>query len=179
MSIWTILLVISGTFLAMEAVAWATHKYVMHGFLWALHKDHHHKDHHGALERNDWFFVIFALPSMLLFVLGGELGAHTPWGWMGLGILLYGIVYFLVHEVFIHRRLPWFRHSRNPYLLAARRAHKMHHKHLGREHGECFGMLVFPLRFIREMRRGRGASGTAPQGQASMRMGTSTSAGLR
>ena len=29
------------TFVFMEFVAWATHKYVMHGFLWYLHEDHH------------------------------------------------------------------------------------------------------------------------------------------
>lgn len=28
-------------FLSMEAVAWFTHSYVMHGPLWVLHKDHH------------------------------------------------------------------------------------------------------------------------------------------
>ena len=25
----------------MEFVAWATHKYLMHGLLWKLHQDHH------------------------------------------------------------------------------------------------------------------------------------------
>ncbi|HBT09596.1 MAG TPA: beta-carotene hydroxylase, partial [Leeuwenhoekiella sp.] len=33
------------TFTIMEFMAWFTHKYVMHGFLWVLHRDHHHKDH--------------------------------------------------------------------------------------------------------------------------------------
>jgi beta-carotene 3-hydroxylase len=55
------------TFFAMEFVAWATHKYVMHGWLWNLHADHHKKDHYNFLERNDSFFLIFAVPSMLLF----------------------------------------------------------------------------------------------------------------
>jgi beta-carotene 3-hydroxylase len=38
-----------------------THKYVMHGFLWSLHKDHHIRDGR-KLEKNDWFAVIFAVP---------------------------------------------------------------------------------------------------------------------
>ena len=38
-------LIVLGTFLAMEFVSWATHKYIMHGFLWYLHKDHHQVDH--------------------------------------------------------------------------------------------------------------------------------------
>ena len=32
------------TFVFMEFVAWFSHKYIMHGFLWSLHKDHHIKD---------------------------------------------------------------------------------------------------------------------------------------
>jgi len=39
-----VVLIVLGAFLFMEFVAWFTHKYVMHGFLWVLHKDHHHRD---------------------------------------------------------------------------------------------------------------------------------------
>jgi len=35
------LLVFLGMAVYMEYVAWFTHKYVMHGFLWVLHEDHH------------------------------------------------------------------------------------------------------------------------------------------
>jgi beta-carotene 3-hydroxylase len=31
-----------------------------------------------------------------------------------------------------------------------RRAHKMHHKHLGKDHGECFGMLFVPFKYFRK-----------------------------
>jgi beta-carotene 3-hydroxylase len=51
------------------------------------------------------------------------------------GILAYGIAYFLVHEVFIHQRFKWFRNSDNVYFRAIRRAHKVHHKHMGKEQG--------------------------------------------
>ena len=45
MSNWLIgILVVLGTFIGMEGVAWLTHKYVMHGAFWYLHKDHHKKD---------------------------------------------------------------------------------------------------------------------------------------
>ena len=146
MSIWAIIGIVLGTAVAMEYVAWATHKYVMHGFLWNLHSDHHKKDHYGFLERNDAFFLIFAIPSMTLFLIGSVAGLEAPYLWIGLGILLYGILYFLVHEVFIHQRIKWLRSTRNPYFLAIRRAHKAHHKHLGKADGECFGMLVVPWR---------------------------------
>ncbi|MBX2971755.1 MAG: sterol desaturase family protein [Flavobacteriales bacterium] len=153
MSIWTIIAIIAITFVMMEGVAWATHKYVMHGFLWRLHADHHRKDHYHVLERNDTFFLIFAAPSIALFAIGSHKGLHTPWLWIGLGILLYGIAYFLVHEVFIHQRIKWLRNTKSAYFLGIRRAHKAHHKHPGREHGECFGMLWVPPKYFREARR--------------------------
>lgn len=150
MSTWAIIGTVAATFLVMEVVAWATHKYVMHGILWNLHSDHHKKDHYGFLERNDTFFLIFAVPSMILFLIGARLGLHTPWLWIGLGILVYGIAYFFVHEVFIHQRIKWLRNSNSVYMLGLRRAHKVHHKHLGKEDGECFGMLWVPLKYFRE-----------------------------
>jgi beta-carotene 3-hydroxylase len=55
-----------------------------------------------------------------------------------------------VHEVFIHQRFKWFRNSDNSYLRAIRRAHKIHHKHRGKEHGECFGMLIVPFRYLKQ-----------------------------
>ena len=51
------------TFAIMEGVTWLTHKYVMHGFLWYLHEDHHQPTGH-FFEKNDAFFLIFAIPSM-------------------------------------------------------------------------------------------------------------------
>ncbi|MCB0768020.1 MAG: sterol desaturase family protein [Flavobacteriales bacterium] len=153
MSSWAIIAIIGTTFILMEGVAWATHKYVMHGFLWHLHADHHKKDHYGFLERNDTFFLIFAVPSIALFAVGSWQGFHTPWFWIGLGILVYGIAYFLVHEVFIHQRIKWLRNTHNAYFLGIRKAHKVHHKHLGKEDGECFGMLWVPLKYFREARK--------------------------
>lgn len=150
MGILVIIGIIAITFVLMEGVAWATHKYVMHGFLWHLHADHHKKDHFGVFERNDLFFLIFAAPSIALFAVGSSQGLHAPWFWIGLGILIYGIAYFLVHEVFIHQRIKLLRNTRNVYFLGIRKAHKRHHKHLEKEGGECFGMLWVPLRYFRE-----------------------------
>lgn len=153
MSIWLIIAIVLGTALVMEFVAWATHKYVMHGMLWMLHSDHHRKDHYGFLERNDSFFLIFAIPSMGLFIAGSLLGLHTPWLWMGLGILIYGVLYFFVHEVFIHQRIKWLRTANSAYFLGLRRAHKVHHKRLVKEDGECFGMLWVPMKYFREAKK--------------------------
>jgi beta-carotene 3-hydroxylase len=128
-----------GTFLLMEGITWCTHKYVMHGFLWVLHRDHHQVEP-GFFEKNDAFFVIFAVPSMCLI----GFGTYNHVWWMqaiGFGIMAYGFAYFLVHDVIIHQRFKWFTRSNNTYVRAIRWAHKMHHKRLGKEDGESFGML--------------------------------------
>ncbi|MCL4113659.1 UNVERIFIED_CONTAM: hypothetical protein GTU68_025954 [Idotea baltica] len=137
-------------FLIMECITWFVHKYIMHGFLWILHRDHHNKDHDHALERNDAFFLIFGIPGFLLCLYGSQQGLDAPYLWIGLGVTLYGLAYLLVHDIFIHQRMHLFRNSKNPYLLALRRAHKIHHKHLGKEDGECFGMLWVPMRFFKQ-----------------------------
>lgn len=136
------------SFFAMEFVAWITHKYIMHGLLWILHRDHH-QGKEGFFEKNDSFFLIFALPSFLLMFFGVLHGNDFKL-YIGIGIAIYGFCYFLVHDVFIHQRFKIFRNSDNWYLRAIRRAHKMHHKHLNKEHGECFGMLLVPFRYFKE-----------------------------
>ena len=138
------------TFMLMECVAWSMHKFVMHGLLWGLHRDHHMKDHGSVFERNDAFFLIFALPAIILFYFGAQQGIGDVRIWIAVGITLYGIAYFLVHDVFIHQRAKWLRNTGNFYFRAIRRAHKMHHKHLDRHEGECFGMLFVPLKYFRE-----------------------------
>ncbi len=144
------ILSIIAAYLAMEAIAWLAHRFLMHGPLWFLHEDHHTKGEDGFFERNDTFFVVFATPAIILLAYGLHSGLDLPWFWMGCGISLYGMTYFLVHDVFIHRRLRWFRNANSSYLRAIRRAHKMHHKHLTKEDGECFGMLVVPPKYLRE-----------------------------
>lgn len=143
------ILIVISSFASMEAVAWLAHKYLMHGFLWGLHKDHHHKEHYGVLEHNDFFFLIFATPGMACLAIGIYTTANYAL-FIGIGISLYGLCYFLVHDIFIHQRIKLFRNSNNSYLLGIRRAHKVHHKHLGKEHGECFGMLWVPKKFFKE-----------------------------
>lgn len=143
------ILIFLGTFFFMEFMAWFTHKYIMHGFLWSLHKDHHHKDHGSWWERNDLFFVFYALVSIGCFLLWRykDVWFTLP---IGLGILAYGIAYFTVHDIFIHQRFKMFRNANNWYARGIRRAHKMHHKHLGKDHGENFGMLIVPFKYFKK-----------------------------
>ena len=143
------ILVFLTAFGVMEFMAWFTHKYVMHGFLWSLHKDHHHKEHDSWFERNDVFFIFYAIISM---------GCVLLWNYqifqyglaLGLGIFAYGLTYFLVHDIFIHQRFRWFKKTDSVYAKALRRAHKIHHKHLGKNDGECYGMLLFPYKYYKQ-----------------------------
>jgi beta-carotene 3-hydroxylase len=135
------------TFLLMECITWLTHKYVMHGFLWYLHEDHHQPKYIGIFEKNDAFFVIFAIPSILLFYFGINPQLNYLF-FIGLGILCYGIAYFIVHDIIIHQRFKLFSRTKNKYIVGLRKAHKVHHKHLGKEDGECFGMLNVPKKYF-------------------------------
>ncbi|MBB3698970.1 sterol desaturase family protein [Flammeovirga yaeyamensis] len=141
-------LIVLTTFFFMEFVAWATHKYVMHGFLWYLHEDHH-EPHDHFFEKNDAFFLIFAVPSWLGIMLGMMYNQYV-FVWIGVGIALYGLCYFLTHDVLIHRRFKWFDKTNNRYFRAIRKAHKVHHKNQGKYDSKCFGMLIVPKKYWEE-----------------------------
>lgn len=149
MQVWINILIVAVAFIGMECIAWLTHKYVMHGMLWSLHNDHHNRADSHFFEKNDFFFLIFAFPGILCIYFGYNNSLNYLF-WIGIGITLYGIAYFFIHDIFIHQRFRIFRNSDSVYLRAIRRAHKMHHKHLDKHEGECFGMLWVPWRYFKE-----------------------------
>jgi beta-carotene 3-hydroxylase len=149
------------TTLAMEGVAWASHKYVMHGFGWSWHRDHH-EPHTGFLERNDLYALVGAAMSISMFALGSPwimgAAAWEPATWIGLGILGYGIIYTLVHDGLVHQR--WFRWvPRRGYAKRLVQAHKLHHATVGREGGVSFGFVFArdPAKLKAELSRQRAA----------------------
>lgn len=141
-------LIVVATFFIMEGITWMVHKYIMHGFLWTLHRDHHDHSNEGDLEKNDYFFAIFAIPTIALMYYG-TIHNFNAYFYIAIGITIYGMAYFFVHDIFIHQRFKFLRDTQNPYLLAIRRAHKQHHKHTGKEMGECFGFLWVPVKYFR------------------------------
>lgn len=149
LSIFIAIFITIASFILMEGVAWGTHKYIMHGFLWTLHKDHHKKDNYGFFEKNDYFFLIFAIPGIIGLLLGMQNNYNYIF-WIGLGITLYGFTYFFIHEIFIHQRFKWIKKLNHKYFLAIKRAHKIHHKSLNKERGECFGMLFVPFKYFKQ-----------------------------
>jgi len=159
MSALVFILIGLATFLVMEGITWLTHRFIMHGFLLFLHEDHHQKGP-GFFEKNDAFFLIFAIPCWLCIMLGLQFKVY----WMaavGSGIALYGFAYFVVHEVIIHQRFKFFTRSSNTYIRAIRWAHKMHHKHLGKYEGESFGMLFVAKKYWDKIRADNKRNATA------------------
>jgi beta-carotene 3-hydroxylase len=132
------------SFLFMEFVAWFSHKYIMHGFLWTLHKDHHIPNHKG-LERNDLFAFIFATPSFLGIYFGLKTENLLLLS-IGIGIATYGLSYFLYHDLLYHQRIKLFRSPSNWYLKAIIKAHYDHHA--GKKN---YGFLfMVPYQYIKE-----------------------------
>ncbi|MEL7491090.1 MAG: sterol desaturase family protein [Pseudomonadota bacterium] len=133
--------VLIGFVLIMEGVAWVTHKYVMHGWLWSLHKSHH-EPREGAFEKNDWFGVFFSLPSIALIMVGvqGEPLALAA----GLGILGYGLIYFFYHDILVHRRIDFGWRPQKGYFARIVQAHRLHHAVESKEGCVSFGFIFAP-----------------------------------
>jgi len=160
------MLLLIGTVAAMEGVAWASHRFVMHGPGWFLHASHH-RPRTGAFEANDWYAAIFALPSVLLILGGAQLG----WGawalWVGAGIAAYGLIYFGFHDVIVHQRLPHRLVARSAYLKRIVQAHRLHHAVETKHGAVSFGFLLAPSpeRLKAELVR-RGRQGVRAPAQA-------------
>ena len=138
------------TFGFMEFWAWFMHKYVQHGPLWFLHRSHHVRHPH-PVEHNDLFFLIYGGISAALFITGDNGGRW--WFWVGVGIAIYGAVYFFVHDVLIHGRLRFWKKSKNTYLRALNMAHKTHHKTAGRDGSAEFGLLWVSPKYLKLARK--------------------------
>ena len=143
--LFNILILLAG-FAGMELVAHLMHKYVMHGFLWSLHKSHHQKGK-SFFEKNDYYFLIFATPGILLILTG----ANAGWDWrffFGVGIALYGFTYLIVHDIIIHQRVRWFTKTNNSYIKAMRKAHKAHHANVDKDAAVSYGMLWIDRKYF-------------------------------
>ena len=146
MSIIIKILIVILTFVFMECVAWFTHKYIMHGFLWSLHKSHH-KIHKHFFEMNDLFAVIFSIPSILLIYLGYTYESYSILKYFGVGIFLYGVAYIIFHDVIVHRRIKINFKSNNKYMQRIMNAHYVHHKVHTKEDAKAFGFLFAPKKY--------------------------------
>lgn len=142
--------IVLATATIMEFVAWFAHKYLMHGILWNWHEDHHkpHFEKEGFFERNDLFFLVFAIPSASSYIFGSVY--QIAWLFcIGVGISVYGLIYFIVHDVYIHRRFKWFSNLDGWYTKGITKAHGAHHAVTTKESGKSYGLLLVSPEFFK------------------------------
>ncbi len=146
------LAIVLATVVAMEALAWAVHKHVMHGWGWRWHRSHH-EPRTGPFEKNDLYALAFAGVSLFFFIL---CGLWAPLWWVGVGTIVYGLLYALLHDVMVHQRLASFGPPRRGYLKRLFQAHRLHHAVSGREGAVSFGFLYAPpVERLKRQLRGR------------------------
>jgi len=151
-------LVVLATVAVMEWVAWISHKYLMHGAAWGWHASHH-APRTGIFEKNDLFAIVFAGISILLIWFGTS--GIWPLQWIGAGMTLYGLLYFIAHDGLVHRRWPLGAVPRRGYLKRLYQAHRLHHANDAQDGGVLFGFLWAPserrlrneLEHVRTLRR--------------------------
>lgn len=134
------IIVLVATTLAMEGVAYASHRWVMHGPGWFLHESHHGK-RTGLFELNDLYALIFAMPSILLIYGGVNLGWSPLLIWVGAGIACYGLIYFGFHDVIVHHRIDHRYVARSGYMKRIVQAHRLHHASTAKHGGVSFGFI--------------------------------------
>ncbi|WP_295855631.1 sterol desaturase family protein [uncultured Xylophilus sp.] len=125
----------------MEIVAWATHRWIMHGWGWGWHRSHH-EPARGTFERNDLYAIVFAAVAIVLIALGTA--GRWPLQWVGAGMTLYGLLYAIVHDGMVHHRWPWRWVPKSGYLKRLYQSHRLHHAVRGRDGAVSFGFLWAP-----------------------------------
>ena len=155
MSIPAIILTVLVSIVGMEFFAWWAHKYVMHGWGWAWHRDHH-EPHDNALEKNDLYAVTFGAVVFAMFAIG-YVWSPLLW-WIAFGITCYGLIYTFIHDGLVHQRFfRWV--PKKGYAKRLVQAHKLHHATVGKEGGVSFGFVVAgdPAKLKAELRLQREA----------------------
>ena len=126
------------TLVLMEPAVYLAHRYVMHGVGAGWHNSHH-KRRTSRLEKNDLYPVVFASITIAVMAVGSQVEALRFLMPIATGVTAYGLTYAFVHELYIHRRLPFFT-WRVRWLEPLVDAHVLHH----RFNGEPYGFL-FPV----------------------------------
>ena len=126
---------------ATEILSYFAHRFLFHGILWRIHRTHH-ESRTGNFELNDVFSLFFAGVSMSLMIFADKPFINSVSFPLGLGIALFGVFYFIVHDLFTHRRFLPFK-SENRFFLKIRRAHQRHHQSVEKHGLEPFGLLLF------------------------------------
>lgn len=154
-------LVVVAVFFLMEVTAWASHRWIMHGWGWAWHQSHH-EPRTTLFEKNDLYAVVGSVFGFGLF-----LTAWLTHSWLlyaiASGVTLYGVVYEIFHDGLVHQRWPFTWVPRSGYLRRLIQAHRLHHAVMTRGDAVSFGFLIPPdpkalhqeLKALRRARQGQ------------------------
>ncbi len=129
-------------FAGMEIISYLVHRFIFHGLLWEVHRSHH-EPNHGLFELNDLFSVFFAGVSIYLMYLGMNAPLESIAFGIGSGIATYGMLYFIIHDLFAHKRFMPFK-SDSRIMRLIRYAHQRHHQSIDKEGQEPYGLFLFP-----------------------------------
>ncbi len=129
-------------FAGMEIISYLVHRFLFHGLLWKIHKSHH-EAHHGLFELNDLFSFFFAAVSVGLMWWGSGAPLQSTAFPLGAGIAVYGLLYFVIHDLFAHKRFMPFK-SDSKIMKLIRRAHQRHHQSVDKKGQEPYGLFLFP-----------------------------------
>lgn len=98
------LLIILVVVIGMEFMAWFVYKYIMYGFLWNWYEDYYkfYYEKDGFFEKNDLFFLVFVILSVIFYIVGLAVLGYFWLLFVGIGIFIYGMIYFLIYDVYIY-----------------------------------------------------------------------------
>ena len=129
-------LLVLAAFLVMEPLTTLAHRYIFHGFGFAIHRSHH-AERTGIFETNDFYPLISALITMTIIAAGVF---YRPVEFLipvGFGMTVYGLLYFFIHDLVIHHRIEVLKRLQ-PLFRWHTKWHRLHHR-FGRE---PYGLLL-------------------------------------
>lgn len=135
-------LVVIAVFFLMEVVAWASHRWIMHGWGWGWHQSHH-EPRTGLFEKNDLYAVVGSVVGFGLFLIAWVSGSWWVYA-IASGITLYGLAYEIFHDGLVHQRWPFRWVPKSGYLRRLIQAHRLHHAVMTRGGAVSFGFLIPP-----------------------------------
>lgn len=124
-------------FVGLEILSIFMHKYIFHGPLWFIHQSHHEK-RKGIFETNDLFSLFFTFAGLGLILWGR---GHSPFIWAtGLGVSLYGTIYFVIHDLMSHRRFYPLK-TQNKWINFFVFDHRKHHQRVDKKGQGPWGLF--------------------------------------
>lgn len=143
MIIFTLLLILT-TFIFMEIVSWIIHKYFMNHILREFYKIHHKP---AFLKIIALFILLLGGIATSLIYFGSELTDYRFW--VGTGISICGIAYFILHDNIIHKQLSIFKNIKINFFIDIGKAYRDHSKSKGRNSNCSLGLLLISDKYIK------------------------------